>query len=476
VLGTRYRFESPIAIGGMAEVWSATDLDLDRAVAIKVLHAHLGDDSGFVERFRREAVAAARLAHPGIVAIYDTYSGTEGEAIVMELVEGTNLRTRIDKGRLDPPEAIDIAVRVAEALEVAHRSGLVHRDIKPANILLCDDERVMVADFGIAKLTEGQDHTQEGTMLGTAKYLAPEQVEGKPVDGRTDVFSLGVVLFEMVCGRPPFHADTDAATALARLHRDAPLVRTYRADLPPALEQVLAKAMARDPDQRYSSVGDLRTALTAIRAGRLPPPPVAPVADSTVIEAPPDATPPGGAPTFVESERSWLVPALLILLVAVALGVAALLLGRNLGNDLLSLDDDGGDSSTPVTLAAAAAFDPFGDGTENNAEAGEAIDDDPATAWTVGLVIALDGTSALETVSINSPTVGWSVEIYVAAEAAGTFEDWGAPVGGATDIQGDAEIAVGGAEGGALLVWITDLGDADTQVRTSIAEVVVDGA
>jgi len=490
VLGTRYRFDTPIATGGMAEVWAAVDLDLDRPVAIKVLHPHLGDDNTFVDRFRREAVAAARLAHPGIVAIYDTYSGVEGEAIVMELVEGTNLRTRIDQGRLDPPEAVGIAIRVAEALEVAHRAGLVHRDIKPANILLCDDERVMVADFGIAKLTEGQDHTQEGTMLGTAKYLAPEQVEGKAVDGRTDVFSLGVVLFEMVCGRPPFQADTDAATALARLHHDAPMARTYRADLPPALEQVLAKAMARDPDDRYSSVAELQIALTALRAGRLPPPTVAPAADSTVIEAPPDATPPGGVPAFVKSERSWLIPALFILLIAVALGVAAVLLGRNIGNELLNRDDDGGDSILALTPIGAEAFDPFGDGTENDSEAVEAIDNDPATAWTtegynnrdfgnlkpgVGLVVELDDTHLVDTLAISSPTTGWSVEVYAADAPADTLDGWGEPVGGGEDLQGDAELVLDGAEGSAVLVWITDLGDAPPQVRATIAELVVSG-
>jgi serine/threonine-protein kinase len=477
----------------MAEVWSATDLDLDRPVAIKILHPHLGGDSAFVDRFRREAVAAARLAHPGIVAIFDTYSGSEGEAIVMELVEGTNLRARIDQGRLDPPEAIDIANRVAEALEVAHRAGLVHRDIKPANILLCDDQRVMVADFGIAKLTEGQDHTQEGTMLGTAKYLAPEQVEGKAVDGRTDVFSLGVVLFEMLCGRPPFLADTDAATALARLHHDAPLARTFRADIPPPLEQVLAKAMARDPDERYSSVGDLRTALTAVQAGRLPPPTMGPTPDSTVIEASADATPPGGVPTFVESERGWLLPALLIMLVAVALGVAAVLLGRNLGSDLLSGNDTGGgDSVTQLRPVAAQAFDPEGSDGENDGEAGEAIDGDPDTSWTtegyntrafgnlkpgVGLYVELDGLHAIDTIEIDSPTVGWSVEIYVAAEPAATLDGWGVPVGRGDNLsEGAPPLTLDdGAEGAAVLVWITDLGDADPQVRATIAELTITG-
>ena len=489
MLGNRYRFDTPIATGGMAEVWAATDLDLDRPVAIKVLHTHLGEDSSFVERFRREAVAAARLAHPGIVAIYDTYSGDEGEAIVMELVEGSNLRSRIDHGRLDAPEAINIAVRVAEALEVAHRSGLIHRDIKPANILLCDDERVMVADFGIAKLTEGQDHTQEGTMIGTAKYLAPEQVEGKPVDGRTDVFSLGVVLFEMVCGRPPFQADTDAATALARLHHDAPSARTYRADIPLPLEQVLAKALARDPNDRYRSMGDLHIALTAIRSGNLPPPSPKRQSDSTVMEEPADATPPGGVPTFVESERSWLLPAMVILLVAAALGVAAVLLGKNIGDELLSRDDPA-DPVTALAISGAQAFDPVGGDGENDGEAVEAIDGDPATAWStegynsrefgnlkpgVGLILELDGPHTLDRLAASSPTTGWAAEVYVADQVGDTLEEWGRPVGGGEDFQGDAEFVLDGAEGRFVLIWITDLGDGDPRVRASIAELLVTG-
>ena len=211
LLAGRYRFERRIAVGGMAEVWEAVDQVLDRPVAIKVLHPHLAGDQAFVERFRREAIAAARLTHPSIVAIYDTHSSEGEEAIVMELVRGMSLREHLDdNGSLTAPEAVTIGVRVAEALATAHRAGLVHRDIKPANILLCEDERVMVADFGIAKLTDA-DHTTEGTVLGTAKYLAPEQVSGTTVDARTDLYSLGIVLYEMVCGRVPFSGDTDTA-------------------------------------------------------------------------------------------------------------------------------------------------------------------------------------------------------------------------------------------------------------------------
>src|SRR5688572_15750388 len=192
----------------MAQVWRGTDEVLRRQVAVKLLHPHLAADGSFVTRFRQEAVAAARLAHPGIVAIYDTCSEAGTEAIVMELVPGRTLRERIDDPTpIDPWQAAGLAAQVAEALDAAHRAGLVHRDIKPANVLLAGDGRVKVADFGIAKAAEGADLTQPGLMVGTAKYVAPEQVEGKPVDARTGIYSLGIVLYEMLFGRAPFEGE-----------------------------------------------------------------------------------------------------------------------------------------------------------------------------------------------------------------------------------------------------------------------------
>ncbi len=176
LLADRYHLTHLIASGGMAQVWEAVDQTLGRSVAVKLLHPHLAADPAFVERFRREAIAAARLSDPSIVAIYDTCSSDGMEAIVMELVRGSTLRDRIDDrdNELDPATIATIVSQVAGALEVAHQAGLVHRDIKPANILLCEDQRVKVADFGIAKLPEGADITQKGTFVGTVRYLAPE--------------------------------------------------------------------------------------------------------------------------------------------------------------------------------------------------------------------------------------------------------------------------------------------------------------
>src|SRR5690554_3706077 len=246
----------------MAQVRRGTDEVLGREVAVKILHPHLASDPVLVDRFRREAVAAARLTDPSIVAIYDTVTDGSINAIVMEMVHGITLRQFLDqRGPLPPDDAVDVVAGVAEALQVAHEAGIVHRDIKPANILLCDDRRVKVADFGIAKAAAGNDLTQAGTMVGTAKYLAPEQVEGGRVDPRTDIYSLGVVLYECLTGRPPFEADTDAATALARLHREPLRPRQVRPSVPRSLDAVCMQALAREPADRPSTAAAFRAML-----------------------------------------------------------------------------------------------------------------------------------------------------------------------------------------------------------------------
>jgi len=498
----------------MAEVWAATDQVLDRPVAIKLLHPHLAEDAAFVDRFRREAIAAARLKHPSIVDIYDTYSGVEDgeagsgrrgdEAIVMELVRGESLRRRLDeRGTLPAREAAGIAAKVADALQTAHRAGLVHRDIKPANILL-DDERVLVADFGIAKLAEAGDHTQEGTMLGTAKYLAPEQVSGAPVDGRTDVYSLGIVLYEMVCGRVPFAGDNDTATVLARLHNDPTPPREVRPDVPPALEAVILQALQRDPDDRFGSAAEMRSALlsaagaTTGRVAAAPRPPT----DATFVEShtpargTPTTAPPAAPPPRREPDRSghWVGPAILIGVVIVALAVAGVLLGRALGNGLFGGDDTGtggggaqeGPAGTSDTLVATpTAFDPEGDGSEHDEEAALAVDGDTATAWEtesysspdfgnlkagVGLVLTLQQAQSLEQLDVVGSSTGWSADVYVASSAAGDLAGWGTPVASQRAIGGPVTFDLGGAEGGAVLLWITDLG---SENRVQVAEVAL---
>lgn len=255
----------------MAEVWEGYDEVLSRPVAVKVLLSHLATDDVVRERFRREAVTAARLAHPNVVATYDT--GLDGTTayIVMELVRGQTLRHLLAaRGALSVPVAIAIADQIADALAQAHRAGLVHRDIKPANVLLAEEDgtlpRIKVTDFGIAKAAErvGADLTSTGMVLGTPKYLSPEQVEGREPDARADLYSLGVVLFEMLTARPPFVGPTEMATALSHLRDDVPLASSFRPGLPPAIDDVVATLLAKDPAWRYPSANDLRRALAAV--------------------------------------------------------------------------------------------------------------------------------------------------------------------------------------------------------------------
>src|SRR5689334_10893605 len=218
VLGGRYRLVEEIARGGMARVWAAEDPVLRRRVAVKILDPTLANDEHVRQRFRHEAIAAAGLGHPGIVATYDTGEDDGVAYIVMELVGGTTLRRLLDeRGRLDIDEAADIGAQVADALTHAHSRGLIHRDVKPGNVLVEPDGRVKVTDFGIAKAAGTSELTRAGAVVGTARYLAPEQVEGGPVDARTDVYALGLVLYEMLSGQTPFDGDNEIANAVARL-------------------------------------------------------------------------------------------------------------------------------------------------------------------------------------------------------------------------------------------------------------------
>jgi len=249
----------------MAAVWEAEDRVLTRRVAIKVLHPHLAGDDGFRVRFRREAVAAARLAHPHIVTTYDTGRDSDVAYIVMELVEGTTLARLLKaEGPLPLPKAVDIAVQVADALACAHTHGVIHRDVKPANILLRSDGHVKVADFGIAKAGAGNDLTRTGVVMGTAKYLSPEQVSGSPADACSDVYALGIVLYEMLCGAPPFVGDTELSTAVARLTAAPESLRERRADIPRSLEAVALRSLARDPGARFRTAEEMRAGLLAV--------------------------------------------------------------------------------------------------------------------------------------------------------------------------------------------------------------------
>jgi eukaryotic-like serine/threonine-protein kinase len=271
ILAGRYRLVAPIARGGMAEVWEGHDEVLSRPVAVKVLQAHLAADGVFLERFRREAVTAARLAHPGIVSTFDTGLDQGTAFIVMELVRGRNLRQWLDSyGRLEPWQSVAVGRQVADALSYAHQAGLVHRDVKPANILLVEDEwgglRVKVTDFGIAKagMESGADLTRTGMVLGTPKYLSPEQIRGADPDARADLYSLGVVMYETLVGAPPYVGETDMATALAHLGDKVPKPSSSVRGIPSGLDRVVCDLLAKNPDRRVPSAIELRRRLDAL--------------------------------------------------------------------------------------------------------------------------------------------------------------------------------------------------------------------
>jgi eukaryotic-like serine/threonine-protein kinase len=271
ILDDRYRLGSLLGVGGMAKVYLADDRVLERQVAVKVLSPPYAQDPMFVERFRREARAAARLSHPNIVAVFDSGSDAGEHYLVMEYVAGQSLAELLHRqGRLTPRRAAELAVEVCAALAAAHAQGLVHRDVKPANVLVDADGRVKVADFGIVKAAATATLTGTGTVLGTAAYLSPEQAQGGPVDARSDLYSLGCLLYELLCGTPPFGSGADSppvAVATRHLHQPPEPPSAHNPQVDASLDAVVLTALAKEPAQRYQSAVELQDALERVLAG-----------------------------------------------------------------------------------------------------------------------------------------------------------------------------------------------------------------
>ena len=270
IFSERYELNHLIARGGMAEVYRAHDRLLDRPVALKVLFPELSVDRSFVERFRREAQAAANLSHPNIVPVFDWGEDTGTYFIVMEFIDGRPLSAILKTaGPLTADRTADIGAHVAAALGYAHKHNVIHRDVKPGNVLITDEGQVKVTDFGIARAINTEESlTQTGAVMGTATYFSPEQAEGMGVDARSDIYSLGVVLYEMATGRPPFLGDTPVAVASKHVRDHPPAPRELNPSIPPTFEAIILKAMAKNPDHRYATAEDLRADLLRFNEGR----------------------------------------------------------------------------------------------------------------------------------------------------------------------------------------------------------------
>jgi serine/threonine-protein kinase len=269
MLANRYQLESRIAAGGMGEVHVAMDTRLHRRVAVKLLREELADSGDFIERFRREALMSARLTHPSVARILDYGQDGPTHFIVMELVEGRDLaKVLAERGRIPAQEAARMTAQVCDALGAAHEAGFVHRDIKPSNVIITPDGAVKVTDFGIARALGGSSLTETGTIMGTAQYVSPEMVRGEPANEASDQYSVGVLLFQMLTGSVPFDGDSPVTVALRHLDSEVPRPSSLDPDLPIALDEVVARATATDPRDRFPDVGAMAAALRLVATAR----------------------------------------------------------------------------------------------------------------------------------------------------------------------------------------------------------------
>jgi hypothetical protein len=445
-IGGRYRLDAVVGRGGMSTVYRAFDTVLERPVAIKLMHREIAADSDQLERFRREARSVAQLNHPHVVTVIDAGEEPSEEDlpqggaalatevgtpyIVLEFVNGDTLKHLIHNGGpLEIPQALAYTIEIARALGAAHERQIVHRDVKPQNILISEEGGAKITDFGIARTLTEEGLTMAGRVLGTTDYVSPEQALGQPVTGQSDLYSLGIVLFEMLTGDVPFHGDSPVAVAMKHVREDIPDVLTLRPELSAATATVIDRAVSKDLSRRYadaaSMVSDLEEALAleATRSGQ------ATGEVTTVLRSLPGGTQ-RRLPLRMLHPARWAL-LLAVIAVGVAIVIAAAYQHTHGGTG-------SGDAPAPqpgleqVSLSETAAHDynPFGTGPENRDLVDGVVDNDPNTVWSteqyydgtlrkaggVGLGIYLDaapGVSA-RVLEIQTPTPGFTAQIYVA--------------------------------------------------------------
>jgi len=453
VLSGRYRLEAKLGSGGMSTVYLARDETLDRPVAVKVMHREMSEQEDQLQRFRQEARAVAKLTHPNVVSVIDAGEDGGYPYIVFEYVKGETLKQRIGRvGALDTQEAIAYAIEVGRGLGVAHARNMVHRDIKPQNVLIDEEGRAKLTDFGISRQLEQDGVTATGRVLGTTDYVAPEQAMGKAVDPRSDIYSLGVVLYEMLVGQVPFHADSQVGVAMKHVNEELPDVQRRRPEASAAVALVVERATAKNPDERYQTIAqmvdDLETALEveAARAG------------STTGEATSvlDAVPPPERKLSSGARWSWAAVAILLLVGGGALLAVQLISNGGFGGGGADKGKGG-----KVAISGATDYDPEGDGEEIGSKVELVRDGDPTgTAWEtehydsetfegtktgpdpgVGVYVTTSSPATPKRMIVRTPTPGWNAQVFAApAGPPSDITGWDEPVGEVSEAEGTQEI------------------------------------
>jgi eukaryotic-like serine/threonine-protein kinase len=485
LLNGRFRLEEQIGSGGMSTVYRAFDETLERWVAIKIMHREISSDAAQLERFRREARAVARLSHEHVVTVIDAGEDEGHPYIVFEYVEGETLKDRIRRlGRLPVDQAVAYAIEIGRALMAAHAERLVHRDVKPQNVLIDLEGRAKVTDFGIARSLEAEGLTVTGRVLGTTDYVSPEQALGETVTEQSDVYSLGICLYEMLVGDVPFRADTQVGVAMKHVRDPLPDVRRRRPEVSAALAAVIERATAKETKNRYATaeemVADLEEALAieVARTGQTTG------EATTVLRALPKKRL-RVVPLRLRNPRGALLSTLL--LAAVAAVVIVVLATRTEQGTTGGAAREGAGKLRSVTLSTGGIHDfdpPPGDGRESSGSVRNAIDGNPSTLWGtehyrdgfagvdkpgVGIYVEARSAVAARALKVITPKPGWDAEVYAANDVPSTLSDWGPKLGEASDVGETAQIQIdtAGQRFRRYLLWIVTLPDNEQQAQVS---------